>query len=239
MATFADGTCQHLHALVDTGAEVSLINPKWVNPSLFTPSPKPIRLGVANSHLLEGGKRQASMTLTFFGRDMDTGHRTDLAIPFTAYDADVVCDIILSYGWLASNNILPNPRRHGLHFLDSSGPIWVNGIITPKPSQITVLESLPITTFPIQSTDTQPNMDETQYIQLVQSWEHSENLNTLSKRLHSLLLTPTPHHPLFALPDYPGLGEENHIDFLDDADINELAQDIQFAPKNILTSKDL
>jgi hypothetical protein len=76
-------------------------------------------------------------------------------------------------------------------------------------------------------------MDETQYIQLVQSWEHSENLNKLSKRLHSLLLTPTPHHALFALPDYPGLGEENHIDFLDDADINELAQDIQFAHNNI------
>ena len=159
------------------------------------------------------GKTTGLHDLNIFGRDMDTGHRTDLAIPFTAYDADVVCDIILSYGWLASNNILPNPRRHGLHVLDSSGPIWVNGIITPKPSQITVLESLPITTFPIQSTDTQPNMDETQYIQLVQSWEHSENLNTLYKRLHSLLLTPTPHHPLFALPDYPGLGEENHIDF--------------------------
>ena len=82
-------------------------------------------------------------------------------------------------------------------------------------------------------------MDETQYIQLVQSWEHSENLNTLSKRLHSLLLTPTPHHPLFALPDYPGLGEENHIDFLDDADINELAQDIQFAHNNISYIKGL
>ena len=94
-ATFADGTTKKLQALVDTGAEVSLINPGLVNPDLFQPSPKPVRLGVANSHRLPGGTQQTTLVLTFDDRDQDTGNKRQLSLPLTAYDAAVVCDIIL------------------------------------------------------------------------------------------------------------------------------------------------
>ena len=94
--TFADGTTKNLQALVDTGAEVSLINPGLVNPDIFQPSLKPVRLGVANSHSLPGGTQLTTLVLTFDARDQDTGNKRQLSLPLTAYDAAVVCDIILS-----------------------------------------------------------------------------------------------------------------------------------------------
>ncbi len=103
---------------MDTGAEVNLINSRLIPPELFAPIPAPIRLGVAKSHHLMGGSRKAAMNLTFNGQDMDTGHKTSLDIPFLAYDAEVVYDLIfLSYGWLAQINIIPHPRRHVLFLL--------------------------------------------------------------------------------------------------------------------------
>lgn len=87
---------------MDTGAEVNLINPNLLDPALFKPSPHPVRLGVANSHLLQGGHRQFSMILTFQGRSLDSNHWQNFSLPFVAYDAAIVCDIILSYGgWLS------------------------------------------------------------------------------------------------------------------------------------------
>ena len=144
LVTFADGSSKTLQALVDTGSEVSLINPSLVDPALFQPNPRPVRLGVANSHRLPGGKRQTTMVLTFSGRELDTGRKRQLSLPFTAYDAEVVCDIIISYGWMAEHHILPNPRRHGIHFLDDQESLWVGGIVVTKPKDITVLEGLPI-----------------------------------------------------------------------------------------------
>ena len=74
VATFTDGTSKVLQALVDTGAEVNLVNTK-LDPALkFQPSPKPVRLGVANSHTLEGGKREAILNLQIKGREVDTGN---------------------------------------------------------------------------------------------------------------------------------------------------------------------
>ena len=114
LVTFSSGATQSLEALVDTGAEVSLIHPKWVPATDFFLSPRPIKLGVANSHLLVGGQRQTDITLTVKGTDMDTGCAQLVCLPLSAYDAEVVCDLILSYGWMTKNHILPDPRRHGI-----------------------------------------------------------------------------------------------------------------------------
>ena len=214
LATFSDGSSHTLQALVDTGAEVNLINPKWVHNDLFYLSPKPIRLGAANSHLLEGGKRQTNILLTFHGHCLDSGNSIDLSLPFTAYDADVICDIILSYGWLAENNIIPNPRRHGLHFLDHPGPAWVHGTITPKTSGIVVLESLP-TLNTLSDTSTHhhhtskqsPISLNTNYTDFITHWKELEAQEHLLQHLERLQLTSEPHHPKMASPDYPGLAE--------------------------------
>ena len=99
-ATFADGSPKMLQALVDTGAEASLINPTVLNPSLFQPSPKPVRLGVANSHRLPGGLQQTTLVLTFDARDQDTGLKRQVGLPLTAYDAAVVTSFCHTGGWL-------------------------------------------------------------------------------------------------------------------------------------------
>ena len=126
---WVDGSSKELSVLVDTGAEVNLINPKLMNPDLLVPSTHPVRLGVANSLLLKGGGKEVTMTLTFQGKEMDTGKNMKLCLPVTAYDGEMVCDLILSYGWLAQNDVLINPRRHGLLFQDTSSCIWVPGLV--------------------------------------------------------------------------------------------------------------
>ena len=55
MVTLADGKSQELQVLVDTGAEVNLVNSRLISPELFQPATRPLKLGVANSHVLPGG----------------------------------------------------------------------------------------------------------------------------------------------------------------------------------------
>ena len=218
--TFADGSTRNLLALVDTGAEISLINPNLIDPSLFFPSPKPLRLGVANSNTMVGGKRQVNMLLSFQGRDLDTGHIQELLLPISEYDADIVCDLILSYTWLAENNIVPNPRRHGLHFMEHPGPAWVSGVIAPKTQGITVLEKLPIESQPASPHHAQsPPLQETQLHQ----WERHETVTYLTQlHLHAQV-----HHPHMAIPDLPGLADHVPPDPLVEEDLHSIAQAIQ------------
>ena len=231
LVTFTDQSTTTLQALVDTGAEVSLINPKWVPAGLFFDSPKPIRLGVANSHLLLGGKRQTQLTLTFMGRDQDTGKRADLSFPLSAYDADVVSDLILSYGWLALCHALPDPRRHGVHFVGDNSTIWVEGMVAPPKNQVEVVASLPVATTPLYTSgnlhSSDMNMGEPQYIQLVTGWLQHETWEAITQRIAALHLSPAPDHPLFALPDLPGLGMLPVEDHLSNGDIEDLARAIK------------
>ena len=50
-----DGTTKTILALVDTGAQVNLVNPNGINQEFFAPSKKPVKLGAANSLKLQGG----------------------------------------------------------------------------------------------------------------------------------------------------------------------------------------
>ena len=65
--TWLDGTTKYLRALVDTGAEMNLINPSVMDSSLFRPSKHPIRLGVANTLHLQDGGREVTTLLSFQG----------------------------------------------------------------------------------------------------------------------------------------------------------------------------
>ena len=148
LVTFADGSTKHLQALIDTGAEVYLLNPTLVDPNLFQPSPKPIRLGVANSRRLPGGKKQVAMVLTFEATGHDTKQRCHISLPRSVWDTEVVCGLILSYKWMAEENIVPHPRAHGIIIQEDDDYYWVPGIVTPKLHNITVLEWLPIQIIP-------------------------------------------------------------------------------------------
>ena len=72
-----------------------------MEPYLFQTASRPVKLGVANSHHLKGGGRETTMVLTLAGMELATAREQDLSLPVTAYDGEVVCDLILSCGWLA------------------------------------------------------------------------------------------------------------------------------------------
>ena len=81
MVTWGDGSSQLPELFVDTGAEVNLVNPKVVSPDLFVLSQRPVRLGVANSHLLPGGSRDVSMRLGFEATQIYSGKQVDMSLP--------------------------------------------------------------------------------------------------------------------------------------------------------------
>jgi hypothetical protein len=83
---------------------------------------------------------------------MDTGKPCTLTLPFLAYDAEIICDMIISYGWLAQHYINPCPRKHGLYITSPNSLIWVPGIVNAKASKIDLLESLPLQVEPLQGT---------------------------------------------------------------------------------------
>ena len=126
-ATWSDGSSKKILALLDTGAEVNLVNPRVMDPHLFQTASRPVKLGVAKSHLLKGGGRETTMVLTLAGMELDTGREQDISLPVTAYDGEVVSDLILSYGWLAEHQAVVNPMRHGMHFLGEKMPIGYLG----------------------------------------------------------------------------------------------------------------
>ena len=66
------------------------------------------------------------------GIEMDTKRPITIAVPTSAYDADMVCDLILSYTWLARTDALVNPRRHGILLKEDDCLVWVDGIIPEK-----------------------------------------------------------------------------------------------------------
>ena len=107
-----------LQALVDTGAEVKLVNFRKFEALDFHQAQHPVRLGAANSLRLSGGAREATFVLHLQGVTLDSKSPVDLQVPITAYDAEIKYDLILSYGWLAQHNFLVNPRRHGLLMLE-------------------------------------------------------------------------------------------------------------------------
>ena len=231
LATFADGSTKTVQALIDTGAEVSLINPRLVDSALFQPSPKPVRLGVANSHRLPGGKRQTVMVLTFEAAGRDTKQKCNISLPCSAYDAEVVCDMILSYKWMAENNVVPHPRTHGIIIQEEDDQYWVPGIITPKSHNITVLEGLPIQIMPGAVTPPASPTTTTQaeFIchQVSSHWEAFEDTSTIVSHIRQWNLHTTPQHPGMGCPDIPGLAEEGQPDSLLEEDLHTIASEIQ------------
>ena len=223
-ATFADSSTKSIQALVDTGAEVNLINPRLVESHLFTPSPKPVRLGVANSHILLGGKRQVTMTLTMSAKEVDTGKLATLALPFTAYDAELVCDMILSYRWLAEHQVILNPGRHGLHLVQNDRLYWVSGIVPPSPGGAMTLERLPIVTVPLLD-EVAPHALETTVQAVSNIWDGYEQRDSLLSYLRRLELQVIPLSCTVDPLDPPPFGADIPL-ILQEEDLQYLAQDL-------------
>jgi hypothetical protein len=62
------------------------------------------------------------------GSEDDSLEWTELHCPVHFYEANVSAQAILSYSWLASQNLVINPRRHGLGFSDDSTRLFIPGM---------------------------------------------------------------------------------------------------------------
>ena len=144
----SDGTSLPIKALIDTGAEVNLVSRSLIDPHLFQPSEKPVRLGAANATRVSGGGHEVDMILGMQGVEQDTKRCFELRVPMRAYDAMIGHDIIISYGWLAQHNVVVWPQKHGMLFRDIEGEsVMVEGIRSGyEVSEIVMLKSCDIIT---------------------------------------------------------------------------------------------
>ena len=224
-----DGTSQNMEALVGTGAEVNLVNTKLVNQDLFAPAKKPVRLGVANSHLLQGGGREVTMFLSFWGHDVDTKKKVGFRTPLTAYDGEMMCDIILSYGWLAENNVLINPKRHGIIFPDNGRMIWVDGLLTKAHTNTSMVQGMPIEVLdntPLQPSEvTGSSMSKEKYHEMVSDGKNEEKATKLVAHLMAIGLTTNQNHPRMGCPDMPGFSATK-ADPLTEHDVKNISQNM-------------
>ena len=102
-----DGQMRKLTALIDTGAEVSLIRQDLVSPDRFTLSKTPINLIAANGMALGGGDREVMITLQF--RAENPTSRQDEVVEMQGvrlYGASIEYELLLAYDWLASSGLL-------------------------------------------------------------------------------------------------------------------------------------
>ena len=107
------------NALVDTGCEINLIKTGLLPKEFFTYSKSQIRLVTANGSQLGGGTRETTINLitngylhTPMGYSVD--HHSNLEFPTTFFEAQIACDAILSFKWLAGFDVDIKSKLHGL-----------------------------------------------------------------------------------------------------------------------------
>ena len=111
-------------ALIDTGAQTSLVRRDVLPDSCFTQSRKPLLLRTVSGEELNGGKDEVTIMLSFEAHTEDgkvVNQRWNTMV--TAHDGDIGCDLILGYPWLKVNRLDVQPWRDALQLHDS--PRWV------------------------------------------------------------------------------------------------------------------
>ena len=140
-----DGILVEIKALVDTGAETSLLKIGLLPSKYARVSKTPKRFVAVNQAALEGGKVEFDCGVILRGTNTHTGLVADVECPTTFFDGNIGVDAILSYGWLAKNFVDVQCGRHGLMvnlttpFLDNisledvnhfgGAPLWAAGVV--------------------------------------------------------------------------------------------------------------
>ena len=125
--------CQ-ARALLDTGAEVSLIKKGLIPESAFRDATSPLRLIAANNLQVEGGEKEVELEIRFQGVDLQTRKKRSLHIHTVLVEAEIEEDVILSYRWMGEWDVRVGRRPHGVWISASAGQWWVAGIRT-RPQQ--------------------------------------------------------------------------------------------------------
>ena len=113
-----DNNMKTLKALVDTAAQVKLINRTLVEQDWWDLRVPPIRFQTANQTNLPGGDRAVHVRLRMRGKGED---RKSYALEFPAlfYGAEIQADLVLSYSWLAQQRMAVVASENAL--------VWLNG----------------------------------------------------------------------------------------------------------------
>ena len=48
--------------------------------------------------------------------------------PAHFYEANIAVQAVISYGWLANQGLMVNPRRHGLFYSDKTSVVFLPGV---------------------------------------------------------------------------------------------------------------
>ena len=117
-----------IRALIDTGAEVNIIKKGTIPPHYMQRDNHPLTLKGADDSQLTGGNLCLKATGMIEGKDIDSKEPIEIHCPLHMYEANITVQAILSYKWLADQNFMVHPRRHGLFFQDESIEAFVPGI---------------------------------------------------------------------------------------------------------------
>ena len=124
-----DGSVHSALALVDTGAEYNLCNPRDVRTTQWRAAAVPIRLVAANDNVMEGGSQELSTHMHIQGWGATTGDcgPREVRLPATFYQAEVGAPLILSYSWMVDQGVVVAPA-HGCMLASTAGKdTWVGG----------------------------------------------------------------------------------------------------------------
>jgi hypothetical protein len=120
----AAGVKKMAKALVDTGAQTSLLRRGLLPKSCMRRSNKPLVLKTVSGEQLAGGREEADLVLTFPARtDNDASTTEKWVSHITLHDGDIGADIILGYPWLKMNMLDVQPWRDALQLHEA--PRWV------------------------------------------------------------------------------------------------------------------
>ena len=111
-------------ALIDTGAQVSIVRQGLLPDECFRAARKPLLLKTASGELLPGGQHVASL-LVEIDAETDAGCpvKTPWKTNITVHDGDVGADMIIGYPWLRRQRLDIQPWRNALQLHDH--PFWV------------------------------------------------------------------------------------------------------------------
>ena len=128
-----DGIETQASALVDTGAEVSIVRTGLLPEKCFSEAKRRVRLLAANNARLDGGTQEVELEVRLNARDLVTRDKLIIGTATTLYQVDIEEDVILSYRWLAEREFSVNPRQHGLNATVGDQKLWIPGInLLPK-----------------------------------------------------------------------------------------------------------
>jgi hypothetical protein len=120
----AAGHTRSATALVDTGAQTTLVRRDLFPSDAFCDSNHPLLLRTVSGEQLQGGQREVTMEMEFAA---ETEEGDQAPAPYvtkvTAHDGEVGVDIILGYPWLKVQRLDIQPWRDALQLHDP--PHWI------------------------------------------------------------------------------------------------------------------